>query len=60
MDKKIIVYGGRMSKLERAFEVWWFQEGSGMAPQKDEDAEQHVKRIARLAWLNGDYKKVTK
>jgi hypothetical protein len=40
---------------DEAFDRWWFNEGSGMAPMPDEDQAQHVKRIARIAWHNGAY-----
>ena len=42
--------------IERDFEAWWFVEGSGMTPQPDEDREEHCYRVAKTAWLNGDFK----
>lgn len=33
------------------FELWWFNHGSGMPPEKDEEASEHVHRITRIAWL---------
>jgi hypothetical protein len=41
---------------EKDFEIWWYDEGSGMPPQPGEDAEEHCYRVAKIAWLNGDYK----
>lgn len=38
-----------------AFERWWYEEGSGMPPARDEDAYEHVHRIARIAWENGAF-----
>lgn len=32
------------------FARWWAEEGSSMAPQKGEDAEEHTKRVAEVAW----------
>jgi len=37
-----------MSKTTLAY--WWHIIGSGMAPGKDEDAEQHAERVAEAAW----------
>jgi hypothetical protein len=34
-----------------AFERWWHEEGSGMPPLDGEDAETHVHRVSRIAWL---------
>ena len=41
---------------DKAFDVWWNEEGSGMPPNVGEDAETHVKRISRIAWNNGGFK----
>ena len=41
---------------EKDFEVWWHNEGSGMPPQPDEDAEEHCYRVAKIAWLNSDFR----
>ena len=35
----------------RLFDAWWRHEVSGMPPLPGEDAEAHVRRICRLAWL---------
>lgn len=43
-------------KAAADFETWWKQEGSGMRPANGEDQEQHVKRIAQIAWANGSYR----
>lgn len=40
----------------QSFDVWWHNEGSGMPPQASEEASEHVKRVARIAWSNGAYK----
>lgn len=39
--------------MSDAYERWWFNEGSGMAPLAGKDAEEHVHRVARIAWMNG-------
>jgi hypothetical protein len=36
---------------EDQFEQWWTDEGSGIPPLKNEDAETHVRRVARIAWM---------
>jgi hypothetical protein len=41
---------------EKDFEKWWFDEGSGMSPQPNEDLEEHCCRVAKIAWLNGYFK----
>ena len=38
------------------FERWWFSEGSEIPPLLKEDAEEHFKRVCRIAWENGEYK----
>lgn len=38
-----------------AFERWWRDEGSAMRPSPGEDAEEHAKRVAQIAWSNGEY-----
>jgi hypothetical protein len=38
-----------------AFNRWWHDEGSGMSPKPNEDAETHVRRITEIAWSNGAY-----
>jgi hypothetical protein len=37
------------------FEIWWYREGSGITPNKDDDFESHAKRVAEIAWDNGAY-----
>jgi hypothetical protein len=39
------------------FERWWKDEGSGLGPEKGEDREEHMKRVAEIAWLNGEYER---
>lgn len=41
--------------VNRAFNIWWHNEGSGMPPRRDEDAYEHVHRVAQIAWSNGYY-----
>jgi hypothetical protein len=38
-----------------AFDRWWYEEGSGIAPEEGEEPESHACRVARIAWLNGAY-----
>ena len=40
---------------KEAFERWWNEEGSGMPPIGDEDHEEHMHRVAEIAWMNGAY-----
>ena len=40
---------------EDAFQFWWDNEGSGMAPKPDEETSVHAERIAKIAWANGAY-----
>lgn len=42
-------------ELERQFQVWWHNEGSGMPPCADEDQEEHVHRVSQTAWHNSAY-----
>ncbi len=44
--------------IEEQFDVWWHNEGSAMRPLPNEDAEEHAKRVSKVAWLNGAYKGV--
>ena len=37
------------------FDTWWHQEGSGIIPNDKEDMEEFAKRIAKIAWSNGEY-----
>jgi hypothetical protein len=39
-----------------SYEIWWYEEGSAMHPIGDEDAEEHVHRVSKIAWSNGAYK----
>lgn len=41
--------------MSEGFEIWWRDEGSGMAPIPGEDQEAHVHRIAEIAWSNGAF-----
>lgn len=44
-------------QFDDAFEVWftewWHNEGSGIPSLPGEDAETHVRRVSRVAWLVG-------
>ena len=46
----------RLPTGKSPFEIWWENEGSGMRPYKNEDAENHAKRVAAIAWANSDDK----
>jgi hypothetical protein len=37
------------------FETWWYQEGSAFRPV-DEDVEEFVERMCKIAWSNGALK----
>ena len=37
------------------FDVWWDREGRRMSPYVSEDIRETFRRIARIAWLNGEY-----
>jgi len=37
------------------FERWWHQEGSGMRPNPSEDVYEFTKRVAMIAWQNGEF-----
>lgn len=52
--KRDAVNEQHLTSQER-FEIWWRDEGSGMPPRDGEDAEEHAKRIARIAWVHGAY-----
>jgi hypothetical protein len=41
--------------IQEHFESWWHNEGSGIAPTKDEDIEEFAKRVTQIAWSNGGY-----
>jgi hypothetical protein len=45
-------------EMINSFEAWWYNEGSGMSPLPGEDAESHVHRMTRLAYLLGAQKAV--
>ncbi len=40
---------------EASFKRWWRDEGSGMIPCANHDMEEHARRIAEIAWSNGEY-----
>ena len=43
-----------MNNIDKdAFERWWYNEGSGMPPVGNEDREEHMRRVAEIAWMNG-------
>jgi hypothetical protein len=39
------------------FETWWYQEGSAFRPV-DEDVEEFVERMCKIAWSNGAFKEI--
>lgn len=41
------------SDHDQRFDAWWHNEGSGMPPLSHEEACEHVKRVSRIAWMNG-------
>jgi hypothetical protein len=41
---------------EKDYEIWWYNEGSGLFPFHNEDAEEHCRRVSKIAWLNGAFK----
>lgn len=40
---------------ETPFERWWRNEGRHMSPYVSETLEETRRRIAHIAWLNGEY-----
>jgi len=42
-------------EIEKRFQRWWFDEGSGMRPFNGEDQEEHTRRVSQIAWSNGAY-----
>jgi hypothetical protein len=42
--------------IQNNFDAWWDKEGSALRPLENEDAEEHSKRITKLAWTYGAYK----
>ncbi|MFA6195276.1 MAG: hypothetical protein WC656_01375 [Sulfurimonas sp.] len=38
------------------YQIWWEREGSGMIPTAEEDTEEFVNRVSKIAWSNGSYK----
>lgn len=39
--------------IANQFDKWWTEEGSGIPPLHGEDAETHVHRVSKIAWLTG-------
>lgn len=39
--------------IKRRFEEWWHNEGS-IPPNKNENHEEHTKRMCRMAWMKGN------
>ena len=37
---------------------WWWEEGSNMRPQGNEDTEEFSHRMTQIAWSNGKYKAI--
>lgn len=46
-------YHGNVEQPEATFDAWWHNEGSGLPPLPGEDAETHVRRVCKIAWMNG-------
>ena len=42
-------------EIEKSFQRWWFNEGSGIRPSNGEDQEERVRRVSQIAWSNGAY-----
>jgi len=42
-------------QMEKDWETWWNNEGSGMRPKPGEEIETFAKRMTRIAWANGAY-----
>lgn len=38
------------------YQIWWDNEGSGLTPTTEEDTEEFIKRVSKIAWSNGSYK----
>lgn len=47
-----------MDDIEIAFDKWWREEGSGVNPTKSEDVEECMRRLCRIAWMNGAYTEI--
>lgn len=41
--------------IERKFEDWWLNEGSGIVPLPGHEHEEHTHRVSNIAWHNGVY-----
>ncbi len=41
--------------MEKDWETWWNNEGSGYRPRPNEDYEEFAMRVSRIAWANGAY-----
>ena len=39
--------------IQNNFDAWWNEEGSALRPLEQEEAEEHSKRIANIAWTYG-------
>ena len=37
------------------FDTWWHKEGSRMSNYVSENTKETTRRIAHIAWLNGEY-----
>lgn len=42
--------------VNRHFNIWWWNEGSGIAPKNGQEAVFHAEHLARTAWANGEFK----
>lgn len=50
-----VVTSYETEKIDAEFDVWWHDEGSGLCPLPDEDAETHVRRVSKIAWANAAF-----
>jgi len=39
----------------KEFEKWWEDEGCEIEQKRTHDLKTHVKRVAEIAWANGQY-----
>ena len=41
-----------LKDIEREFERWWYNYGSGLLPNPEHDLEESRKEIAKEAWMD--------
>jgi len=42
-------------EVQNRFEHWWEEEASAMKPKENEDIEEFMYRLLKVAWMNGSY-----